>query len=137
MTFFRKSRVITALLALFSVLFMQLAVAAYACPSLVEGKTVAYSMASKSAMDHAGMVGCEGTVDLEQPSLCFEHSQFGDQSSGKPELPSPPPSLAAIVMTVVRAIDVPVRPPSNFIASSHLMRGSTPPLTIQNCCFRI
>lgn len=137
MTFFRKSRIITALFALVSVLFMQLAVAAYACPSLVEGKTVAYAMASEPAMDHAGMVGCEGTVDLEQPSLCFEHSQFGDQSSGKPELPSPPPSIAAIVMTVVRTIDAPIRPQIHFVTASHLMRGSTPPLTIQNCCFRI
>lgn len=137
MKFFRKSRVLTAFIALFSVLFMQLAVAAYACPSMTEGKTVAYSMASTPAMDHAGMIGCEGMVDLEQPSLCFEHSQFGNQSSGKPELPNPAPSLAVIVMTVVRTIDAPVRPPSNFIASSHLMRGSTPPLTIQNCCFRI
>lgn len=137
MKFFRKSRVVTALFALISVLFMQLAVAAYACPSLAEGKTVAYSLATAPAIDHAAMIGCEGAIDLEQPSLCFVHSQYGDQSSGKTELPNLSPTLTMIVMPVIKSVVAPIRPPNNDIASSHLMRGYTPPLAIQNCCFRI
>ena len=136
----RKSRVITALFALFSVLFMQLAVAAYACPSMAEGKSVAYAFAEMTPAGqaaHDSMVGCEGTIDIEQPSLCYAHSQFGDQSSSTPEVPSFTPSLTAFVMPVIKTVEPPSRSFTDIFAASSLMRDSAPPLTIQNCCFRI
>lgn len=133
----RQSRVITALFALLSVLFMQLAVAAYACPSLTEGQTVPFVEAPVQAMDHEGMVGCEGQVDIEQPSLCHAHSQFGDQSLDKPELPNPAPSIAMVVMPAIKA-NLPSYPPAADLAeASGLRRSSAPALSIQHCCFRI
>lgn len=137
MKFFRQSRVVTALIALVSVLFMQLAVSAYACPSLNEGKTMTYDLATAPGIDHASMIGCEGQVDDELPSLCYVHSQYGDQSSGNAEQPNPSPALTITAIPVIRAVAPSVRPYSDFIASSPRMRGSMPPLTIQNCCFRI
>lgn len=137
MKFSRQSRVITALFALVTVLFMQLAVSAYACPSLAQGKSVAYSMASMQSTDHESMVGCEGVIDNEQPSLCFVHSQYGDQSSNKIEPPNPTPSLMVIAMPVVKPLAMPQRPPGDYLITSVHARETTPPLTIQNCCFRI
>ncbi|HEY0845023.1 MAG TPA: hypothetical protein VGE12_06625 [Noviherbaspirillum sp.] len=137
MKFSRQSRVITALFALVTVLFMQLAVSAYACPSLAQGQTVAMTLADIQVVDHESMVGCEGVVDAEQPSLCFVHSQYGDQSSGTAEPPSPAPSIMVVAMPVIRPSAIPQRSPGDYLITSVHARETTPPLTIQNCCFRI
>lgn len=132
----RQSRVITALLALMSVLFMQLAVAAYACPTASAGVESIQSQ-TMQADDHADMGGCEDVVDIEQPSLCQAHAQFGDQSAGNAELPNLSPPLALTVIPVLQVVDT--ASPSNLdaVATPHLARPSAPPLSIQHCCFRI
>ena len=59
------------------VLFAQLAVAAYACPT-VAGP--ANSIAAATAGDmHAAMPDCE-MIDIGNPNLCSQHCQAGDQS---------------------------------------------------------
>ncbi|HYC41627.1 MAG TPA: hypothetical protein VEB70_01420, partial [Noviherbaspirillum sp.] len=74
MRFTRHSRFVTALVALFSVLFMQLAVAAYACPTIKATPEIAAQAGWASAESHSEMGGCEGGVDVEQPALCFAYS---------------------------------------------------------------
>jgi multidrug efflux pump subunit AcrB len=70
---------LAALIALFSFAFMQLAVAAYACPASAAEEA---PRLVATAGEHAGMPGCEGMVDLEQAALCHSHSQVGNQSLG-------------------------------------------------------
>lgn len=132
----RKTRFVTALFALVSVLFMQLAVAAYACPSLRMDQAAVFSVTTPAA-GHEGMIGCEGAVDFEQPSLCQAHSQYGSQSLDKPAMPDLAPSVAVVLVPEIRNPDPASRRLDKFADASGLMRGSSPPLSIRNCCFRI
>jgi hypothetical protein len=137
MRFNRRSRVVTALIALFSVLFMQLAVAAYACPTLTATSGAASNAGWSIADSHMAMDGCEGEADHDQPALCFAYSQEGSQSLYKPPLPDIQP---AVVVEVVRQIvdtTLVFLPDSTYAQSPWLMRASAPPLSIRNCCFRI
>ena len=137
MRFTRHSRFVTALVALFSVLFMQLAVAAYACPTIKATPEIASQAGWASADSHSEMSGCEGGVDPEQPALCFAYSQEGGQSLYKPQVPDVQP---AVVVDVVRQIvdaTLVLRPDTTYAQAPWLMRASAPPLSIRNCCFRI
>ncbi|MBR7784777.1 hypothetical protein KDM89_21835, partial [Undibacterium sp. LFS511W] len=67
------SRVVAAFVALFSMLFMQLAVASYACPGLaMRGGDDMSAMPAVVAMPT--MTDCEG-MDQVQPVLCHAHAQ--------------------------------------------------------------
>lgn len=130
----RPSRFVAALIALFSMLFMQLAVASYACPGLKMGQaTGAVAMASDSA--NQSMADCAGT-DVEQPSLCHAHDHAGSQSLDKPDLPQVQPFIAAGLALEVSPLEVFTLPGvTQDIAP--LTRATAPPLSIRNCCFRI
>src|SRR5882672_11826515 len=93
----RPSRLIAAFIVLVSMLFMQLAVAGYACPDIAQ---VSESMSM--GVDQA-MAGCQG-MDKSRPSLCHAHDQVGNQSLDKPELPHVQPFIAAALTLVVHDI---------------------------------
>lgn len=132
----RSSRLVAALIALFSILFMQYAVAAYACPGLQTGH-VAEAMAMPSNMDSMqGMAGCHGMDDM-QPSLCHAHDQVGNQSLDKPELPQVQQFVAMGLGLPLTSIDVVFHPAISQPDSLWLTRSTAPPLSIRNCCFRI
>ncbi len=131
----RPCRFVAALIALFSILFMQLAVAGYACPWLAPQQDSA-SMAMPSDTGSQRMSDCEG-MDTAQPSLCHAHSRADNQSLDKPGLPQVPPFVAASLMLVFAGFEVTspqtdVQSPSPF-----LTRTTAPPLSIRNCCYRI
>jgi len=128
----RRTRLVTALFALLSLLFMQLAVASYVCPG------TASKVAEVAAMAEADMPCAESmtlAMDESQPSLCQAHCQVDQQTADRYELPSPIAigalladfTLPAIVPVFSR---VPQQPP-------HLMRATAPPIAIRNCCFRL
>ena len=122
----RKSRFSAALFALFSVLFMQFAVASYACPMMVSGTT-------ESVM--TAMPGCNG-LDVEKPNLCLSHCQSSEQSLDKPEVPVFP--AAAPVPVLSSSIDLlSLGQPALERSQPTLARANSPPLAIRNCCFRI
>lgn len=129
----RKTRLTAALLALVSMLFMQLAVAAYACPGLLMGDQ-GTEMLSQSQPDSGSMPGCD-RPDPKQPALCHAHCQDGKQSLDKAELPPIPPALAIGFFTAVVNFDILQRPFSTPVPL--LTRTTAPPLSIRNCCFRI
>ena len=125
----QRSRFLTVLFALFSLLFMQLAVAGYVCPGT--GSKVAGAV----AMAEAGMPCAESmamNMDDEQPNLCQAHCQADSQSSDTYQLPlmvalDTLPTLR-VAMPLLYAMSL--QPP-------HLRRTTAPPLAIRNCCFRI
>lgn len=129
----RKTRLTAALLALVSMLFMQLAVAAYACPGLLMGDQGAV-MLSQSQPNSGSMPGCD-QPDPKQPALCHAHCQDGKQSLDKAELPPIPAAIAIGFITVVVNSDIIQTPFS--IPVPLLTRTTAPPLSIRNCCFRI
>jgi hypothetical protein len=133
----RRSRFATALFALLTVLCMQLAVAAYACPSLQPVFWTATAAEPAPAAGHEGMAGCEGMVDIEQPALCYVHSQVGNQSLDKPAAPDVPPSIAIMLVPAIPDAVKPYFPLSRYADAAWRMHDSAPSLAIRNCCFRI
>ena len=130
-----RHRLITVLFALCSLLFMQLAVAAYACPGI--GAKVA-KVAEAAAMAEAGMPFAESmtlATDDEQPHLCQAHCQAESQSAEKFQLLSllavdALPSAPALQIALPTLVAAPLHAP-------HLKRTTAPPLYIRNCCFRL
>ena len=132
----RSSRFAAALIALISVLFTQLAVAAYACPSMqVEQAMGMVSMTSIESGHHM-MPDCE-EIDIEQPALCHAHAQVGNQSLDKPDLPNVPPSVAILLVPEVSDMHIAYRPLATFADAASIRPAWAPPLSIQHCCFRI
>jgi hypothetical protein len=132
MTRNRRHRLITVLFALVSLLFMQLAVAGYACPG--SGSKVAEA----AAMAEAGMPCAESmplSMDDQQPNLCHAHCQAGQQSADKHELPSPI-ALGALPADFSLQAAIPVFSEAPLQAP-HLQRTTAPPVSIRNCCFRL
>lgn len=134
----RQSRLITVFIALVSLLFMQLAVAGYACPSVqlkvAEAATMdAAKMPCTESMSMSMAIGMD--MDDEQPNLCLAHCQDGHQTADRYELPVPLDISAVPVSFLVPYITpvflgAPLQPP-------HLKRTTAPPLAIRHCCFRI
>jgi hypothetical protein len=131
----RPSRFVAALIALFSILFMQFAVAAYACPDFPSGQTDNQVTMSFTASVH-DTSECQG-MDIEQPNLCGAHDQVGTQSLDKPQLPQVPSLVALGPVLALRSIEATYRAPDAQPPSFLLTRITAPPLAISNCCFRI
>jgi hypothetical protein len=133
----RPSRSVAALIALFSLLFMQLAVASYACPGLQPGQGAAPAAMAHPA-DAGSMPGCTGMpVDIEQPGLCHAQDQAGNQSLDKPGSPQVPPFVGVVLAHAVVVIDPAIHTAPIQPLSSVRERVADPPLAILNCCFRI
>lgn len=129
----RKHRLLTALVALVGVLFMQLAVAAYACPGFASSNESTAMTADASSMQ--SMPGCDQR-DPVNPALCHAHCQEGKLSLDKPQAPVVSPAAL-----IVSAILIPVEPhlpaQSGALPDLFLSRGTSPPIAIWHCCFRI
>ena len=129
----RHTRLVTALLALLSLLFMQLAVAGYACP----GKAGQHG-ADMAVMAEAGMP-CAETMALaqddEQPGLCQAHCKADSQSA---ERYQPPLSIDshALPVAYLMTLAVPVLAVAP-LQIPHLKRTTAPPLAIRHCCLRL
>lgn len=126
-----RSHFLTAVIAIATLLFAQLAVAAYACPAYLTGQT-----ASAADRETRAMPDC---VDAEtgELALCHSHCLQGAQSFDKPGAQSIPPVIAAGFITVSAdrqfLFDLsPSRPRAYPLA-----RSTEPPLFVRNCCFRI
>lgn len=131
----RPSRLVAAAITLFSILFMQLAVAAYACPllSVQHGNEVGH-MSVNTPPDE--MPACH-EMDPVQPSLCDAYHQADSQSLDKPAVPPLAPFLAVGFGLPLLPLDVAFRPDSGFGDPPFLTRTTSPPLAIRHCCFRI
>lgn len=123
MKFRRTSRIVAAVVALFSMLFMQLAVASYACP--VAGNPVA------TGAQCAGM-------DPAQPSLCKAKATnlAAKQSLDKPDLPPVLPFVAADLAGIVTSNAWAPDSSEGAAAPPSLARSLSPPHSIEHCCFR-
>lgn len=127
-----RSRVVTALIALMSLLFMQSAIATYACPIW---QTTLDASSGAMTMDDT-MSGCEG-MDKVQPNLCHAHADSGNQSLDKPEVPHVQPFIAASLALTLIPVDVVSQQVAVIPGASGMTRATAPPLSIRNCCFRI
>ncbi|HZX91447.1 MAG TPA: hypothetical protein VFE67_12450 [Rudaea sp.] len=125
MPFRRRHRRWIALIALFGLLFQQLAMAAYACP--VDGNGVTGSVAAQMPPCHA-----TGTADK---SRCHQHCHPLAQTSDHAATPALPPAL----LPPTRWLREPVALVGgrDFTERNLQARSNAPPLTIQHCTFQI
>lgn len=130
----RPSRVIAAIITIFSLLFTQLALASYACPELNVSKAVAMAMAT----DGAKMPGCANMdMKMDPPGLCHSHCEAGNQSADTPQAPLVQPFVAAELTVVLNAAESAAPSHALHHEGVLLKRSTAPPLAIRNCCFRI
>lgn len=125
----RQSRVLAAIIAMFSLLFAQLAVASYVCPDL----RVAAS--SQQAATQA-MPDCTNP-DMNKPNLCQAHCDTGHQSVDTPAAPAVAPFVACGLAVVLPDLSVIRQSSSLFVDTVFMVRVTSPPVAIRNCCFRI
>ena len=125
----RRSRFLGALVALVSMLFMQLAIAGYDCPGFNVGQT------TEAAAMPMEMGGCE-KMDLALPNLCHASAQGNQQSLDKPKLPHVHPFVPTLTLVLENLKDTyrPVAVQPETVVSSHVI---PPPLSIRYCCFRL
>jgi hypothetical protein len=135
----RRPRALAALIALICMLFSQLAVAGYLCPSMQIAHAVETAAMAAMAEQHRQhqMDVCHSGDQAEPAPVCQEHGQTAVQSLDKPEVPNVSPFVArALVLTLeydgpAPRIESP--PPADLL----LARTTAPPISIRNCCFRI
>lgn len=131
----RPSRFIAALIALVGMLFMQLAVASYACPGLSVPQE-RHELSATIDLDMQEMASC-AEKDLAQPNLCHAHNHAGEQSLDKPQTPPVQGFVATGLALPLYPAELAYRAataPSEITLLSH---ATAPPMAIRNCCFRI
>lgn len=127
----------------------QMAVAAYACPTLLSPAAAAMQTPPASASPHerssanasvpmAQMTNCDdmaGTMAASSPNLCAEHCKYGQQSDHAATLNAPAAVLVALyVMPPVPAMATPPRPAA---ATMSALVAASPPHAILHCVQRI
>jgi hypothetical protein len=131
MSYPRRLRYLTAVVAVFSLLFMQLAVAAYACPKLEAPQKAVMLDASGQPMANCPQ------ADPQSPSLCEAHSNQLPQSLEKPPAPSVQPFMASGLAVYILPPDSLIPAEQPIPASFLHAAGAAPPLAIRHCCFRL
>jgi hypothetical protein len=88
MVYSRQTRFVSSVVALLSLLVMQLAMAAYACPNLTVAKRALM-------LDNTGqpMANCPEN-DKQSPTLCYADAHKQTPSLDKPDAPSVMPFVA-------------------------------------------
>jgi hypothetical protein len=124
----RPSRLIAAIIAIVSLLFVQLAVASYVCPEL-DAAVEATVPSDNAQIDHC--------VTAVQPSLCHAHCEPDSQSSHTTHVPPIQAFVASELTVVICDTRVVALARTPDWQAGTLQRSTAPPLAIRNCCFRI
>jgi hypothetical protein len=133
----RRIRFVAAIVALFSLLFMQLAVAAYVCPKQTASPHRVH-VADRAASTAASGADCCLQMDKDNPSLCHAHDHA---SKPQPLEQAAVAAIAAFVPTgwVLTLADgrEPLAGGLDADAASLIANSSAPPIAIRHCCFRL
>jgi hypothetical protein len=115
-------------------LFMQMALAGYACPEYKTAQGHDTAAVSQTASDMA-MPGCE-QVDLAQPGLCQATTLIAHQSLDKPQAPH---IQAFVPMTTMLVIDTSAlyRPTTATLKAEWLQSPTAPPISALHARLRI
>ena len=129
-----------------TLLFAQMAIAAYACPGLFAGSSgEPQTMSSTMPADDLAMrsdqqattcadMDMTGAADPSSANLCAEHCRYGQQSDHAPTLTVPVVLLTTLFITPY-ATDV-ATPPRPAAAVSTALASVDPPHAILHCCIR-
>lgn len=121
-----RHRMITVLLALTSLLFSQLAVAAYICP----GKVSNAAQTGMPCTDAMAMV-----TDESHPNLCRAHCQADQQKADTYQIPV----LAVLPDLIADYANARIFSAASVeqLQTTLLIRTTAPPLAIRHCCLRL
>lgn len=125
---FRRS--LFAWITLWGIVFSQLAVSAYACP-LLNPSNATEKVETKG--DMAGMPCAE--MDMEQPTLCVQHCDQGNQAVGS--VPAPDFQPALVFLLVVPTLSLAEAPGETYVQASLLARATSPPPLWRSARLRI
>jgi hypothetical protein len=132
MSCLRRNRFLTVLLALCSLLFMQFAVASYACPGF-EARVQMISAMAQAGLPCAQEMSM--APDEDQPNLCSAHCQPAQPGGGDHALQVP---VALIDHRAFFAAPAAIVFAERMTPRGSLLAQATaPPLAIRNCCWRI
>lgn len=139
MWFTRALRKAVSRLLIGSLLFAQLAIAAYACPALPSTEAVStMTGASERAASTvpAPMAGCE-EIDPGASPLCTGHCQQGQQSVDTTPVPGPHTAIATFLYSLaVGPVQLLPVARSRSVADVGLAVAPSPPHAILHCVFR-
>jgi hypothetical protein len=132
MTLSRRTRLLTVIFSLWALLWGQLALAAYMCPSDdARAELVQMVQAGLPCVD-----SMTATIDPDQPILCHAHCQATpvntDLHPASLAAPLPQPTEGLVVAPAIEPPEPDLRQPTWL-----LRRAAAPPLTIRHCCWRI
>ena len=119
----RTYKRLIARICLGALLFMQLAVAAYACPGLLAMGNIDHASMASESMDHSSMNGC-GETDKNDPNLCDAYLHAADQSDARASLAVSPVAVISPLTTVeplVRSLA------TGIVGSAPLLQRTTAP----------
>lgn len=123
------ARLVIALL-----LFMQTAVAAYACPGMARTYDEPFQVRGDAAMEMEG--DCrQTTLDPADPNRCMRHCQQDSQATADPSQPAPP-ELDLPLLAVISAAELAVEGVLPELLPEFLARCTAPPLSIRFGVFR-
>lgn len=129
MLWFRRYRLPLLVLAMTHLLFMQVALAQYACP----GMGAPEAMPTQTHL--AAHADCPDAAQADRAALCMAHCQAAGASPGAHQVPTlaPPPwgdgaAFGAAAWTI--ELNNPARP-------LEPPRSGSPPPRIRHCCLRI
>lgn len=133
--FWRKPlRKTTALVAAACLLWMQLALAAYACPGPGHATDVStVAPVAEESQSHF-MDDCCADPVPPQAGLCAVHCNPAELSLSHVQADAPP--MVLVPLYPVALLPLAAEPPQS-VAPPPLMSGRSPPLAIIYCCYRI
>ena len=131
-----RLRSVAALAAMVSLLFSQLAVAAYACPALLHSTAAEpVSQTADHGTDVVHDVDMCAEHDTARPGLCLAHCNPADLSLNHAQADAPPVTLIALypLASVCEPALLAATAPQTAVP----LRNHSPPHAVLHCCFRI
>ena len=120
-----------------TILFSQLAVAAYVCPQARAAGD--HGAAAMAGMPCAAMMGSASALDPDQPGLCLQHCQFGS-TGAQPADPASAVVVTFVALLLFTLIPTVARPAGGLVWLTRVRRrdrAPPPPHSILHCCHRI
>lgn len=138
MSTYSIKRILVATAAILSLLFMQWAVAAYACPNAVGATEMASAMGTASRVSNrATMQPNCGHLDMTQPVLCSAQAHAGDKIATGIRILKAPVAASGLWSS-------PIFPDHRSSTSGHntysppgLFRAISPSLSVRDCRYLI
>ncbi len=125
--FSQTFRRLIAKIAVAAVMFAQLAIAAYACPTIDGPAGVIAAAASAEAMQ-AAMPGCDMRSSNSNPNLCLQHCQAGDQAVQTLPPVAVPAFAAVSTLTIFEPVVAQAAPGIALLSAWPHHATSPPPL---------